>query len=105
EEENGCVVTHQIPVALFGVELHGDASNVSFGIGSAALACNGGESCKHGGLLADFRKNLCPSVLSDVVRHGERAVCPCTFGVHATLRYHFAIKVCQFLDEPNILKE
>ena len=73
QEKDRCVVAHQIPVAFLGIELEREAANVAFRVGRAAFAGNSRETGKHLGLLADSRKNLCPRVLCDVVRDGERA--------------------------------
>ena len=52
QEEHGRVVAHEIPVAVGRVELHGEAADVSLGVGRAALARHGGEADEHLGLGA-----------------------------------------------------
>src|SRR5690606_11352515 len=74
EEEHGRVVTDQVPVAFFGVKLHGDAADVALGIRRAALASHRGEASEHGRLLAYFREDLGASVLGDVVGDREGAI-------------------------------
>jgi hypothetical protein len=59
QEEHRRVVAHQVPVALLGVELDGEAADVALGIGRAALAGHGGEAHEHVGLLADFGEDFC----------------------------------------------
>jgi hypothetical protein len=44
DEEDGRVVADEIPVALVGVELDGEAAHVALGVGGAALAGDGGEA-------------------------------------------------------------
>ena len=49
QEEDRRVVAHEIPVALFGVELHGEAADVALGVGGAALArrrWKSGRTCR-----------------------------------------------------------
>src|SRR3546814_2352696 len=41
KEKYGCVVADQIPITFFGVELHGNATNIAFGISRSALAGDG----------------------------------------------------------------
>ena len=41
EKEDRCVVADQIPVAFFGIKLHGKATDVPFGIGCPTLTGNG----------------------------------------------------------------
>jgi phosphoribosylcarboxyaminoimidazole (NCAIR) mutase len=38
EKEHGRIVAHQVPVALFGVELDGKAADIALGIARAALS-------------------------------------------------------------------
>jgi hypothetical protein len=38
QEEDGGVVADQVPVALLGVELHGETPDVPFGIGGSPFA-------------------------------------------------------------------
>ena len=52
QEEDGRVVAHEVPVAVGRVELHGEAADVSLGVGRAALARHGGEADEHLGLGA-----------------------------------------------------
>ena len=44
QEEDRRVVAHEIPVALIGVEFHGEAADVAFGVSGAAFARNRGET-------------------------------------------------------------
>ena len=46
DEEHRGVVAHQIPVALLGVELEGEAAHVAFGVGGP-FAGHGGEAQEH----------------------------------------------------------
>jgi hypothetical protein len=54
DEEDGGVVADQVPVALLGVELHGETPDVPFGIGGSPFARHRGEADEHLGLLADL---------------------------------------------------
>ena len=47
DEEHRDVVADEIPVALVGVELHGEAAHVARGVGRAALADDGREAHEH----------------------------------------------------------
>jgi len=40
DEEDGGVVADEVPVALVGVELHGEATDIAFGVGGAFFACD-----------------------------------------------------------------
>ena len=67
DEEHRDVVAHDIPVALFGVELHREAAHIARQIGGAFIAGHGGETHEGRRLLArpleqigrgDVRKRL-----------------------------------------------
>jgi len=103
EEEGRGVVADEIPVALLGVELAGEAADVALGVGRAALARHGGEADEDVGLLADLGEELGLGVPGDVVRHGEVAVSAPALGVHAPLGDDLAVEVGQLLQQPHIL--
>ena len=58
QEEHRRVVADQIPVAFFGVELHGEAADIALGIGRAALAGDGREAREHSVFLPTSEKIL-----------------------------------------------
>ena len=60
--EHRGVVADQVPVALLGVETHGEAADVSLCIRRATLTGDGGEAQEHIGLLADLGEDLRPGV-------------------------------------------
>ncbi|MNQ46784.1 hypothetical protein D3C85_606100 [compost metagenome] len=103
KEKHRGVVAHQIPVALLGVELQGETSDVTLGIGRAALAGNGGETGEDRRLLAHLRKQASLGVARHIVGHGEGAVGAGTFGMHAPLGNDFAVEVGEFFQQPDIL--
>nr|GEU28579.1 hypothetical protein [Tanacetum cinerariifolium] len=105
EEEHGRVVAHDVPVALLGIELDGEAADVAFGIGRAALAGHGGKAHEDVGLLAHFRKQRGARVLGDVVGHRKGAVGARALGVHAALGDHFAREVRQLFQVPHVLQQ
>jgi len=88
---------HQIPVALFGIELHGEAADIALGVRRPALARNGREAHEHIGLLADLRKYFRLGVAGDVMGDGEGSVGAGPLGVHATLGNDLPIEMSQLL--------
>src|SRR5690554_811434 len=54
EEEYWCVVSHKIPVPFICAELHGETTNVPFGIGSSPFTGYRRESHEHIGALSHF---------------------------------------------------
>ena len=105
QEEDRGVVADQVPVAFFGVELHGKAADIAFRIGSAAFAGNGGEAHESFGFLADLGEDLGFGVLGDVMGDGELAKSARAFGVHAPFRDHLAVKMGQLFQVPDILQQ
>ena len=105
QEEYGGVVAHEVPVALFGVELHGKATDVAFGIGSTTLASHGGEAHEALGLLAHLAEDGGTGILRDVVRHGKGSVGSRSLGVHAAFGDDLAVEVGEFLYQPRVLQE
>ncbi len=105
QEENRRVVAHQVPVALLGVELHGEAADIALGVSGAALAGHGGEAGEHLGLLAHGREDPGPGVAGDVMGDGEGAEGAGALGVHAPLRDHLAVEVGQLFQVPDVLKQ
>ena len=103
--EHRGVVADQVPVALLGVETHGEAADVSLGIRRATLTGDGGEAQEHIGLLADLGEDLRPGVGGDVMGDGEGAVGRGAFRMHASLGDHFAIEVGELLEEPHVLQQ
>ena len=67
DEEDGRVVADQIPVALVGVDFDGEAARVSYGIGRATLAADGGETDGQRRLLAHLGEDGRAAVLGDIV--------------------------------------
>ena len=100
-EEDRRVVAHQVPVALLGVELDGEAPDVPLGVGRAALAGHGGEPDEEVGLFAHRREELRLGAARDVVGDREGAVGPGALGVHAPLGDDLPVEVRQLLEHPH----
>ena len=47
DEEDGCVVTHQVPVAVFGIKLNGKAAGIPFRIGTAFFTAHSRKTYQH----------------------------------------------------------
>ena len=99
------VVTHEIPVALFGIELGRKAPDVPLGVGSAALAGHRGKAGEGLGLLPHFGENLGPGIAGNVMGDREGPISAGTLGMHSALRDHLPIKLGELLQEPDILQQ
>jgi hypothetical protein len=53
-EENRSVVTNHIPVTLFGVELDGETTRITFSICRTLLTSNSGKARENGSSLANL---------------------------------------------------
>ncbi len=103
-EEDGCVVSNQIPVTFLGIELQREAADVPLGVGRTTLTGNSREASKHRSHLADLGEDPRLGVLGDIVRHSEASESACALGMHTPLWNHLAVKVCHLLDKPYVLE-
>lgn len=69
DEEDGCVVADEVPVAVLSVVLHGEAARVTGRVRRPALPADGREADEHRRLLADLGEDLRLGELGHVVRH------------------------------------
>ena len=104
-EEHRGVVAHQVPVALLGVKLEGEAAHVAFCVGGALLTGHGGEAQEHRGLLADGIEQVGLAEGADVMGHGKGAVGARAFSVNHPLRDPFPIEVSQLFHQPDVLHQ
>ncbi|MNH20563.1 hypothetical protein D3C79_803390 [compost metagenome] len=105
DEEDRGVVAHQIPVALLGIELEGEAAHVALGIGGALLPGHGGEAQEHRGLLADAVEQVGLAEPADVVGQGKGAVGAGALSVNHSLRDPLPIEMRQLLHQPDVLHQ
>jgi len=105
DEEDWCVVSYEVPVSFFGVELHGEASDIAFSVGGAFFAGDGGEAEEHFCLLTDLGEDIGFGVFGDVVGNGEGAVGARALGVDDSFWDAFAVEVLHLFEERDILHE
>src|SRR6266478_9586485 len=91
--EHGRIVADDVPVALLGIELQGEASDVALGIGRATLSGHGREASEHGRLLADLGEYLGLGVAGDVVGDGEGAIGATALCMHAALGHYPTVEM------------
>ena len=96
-KEDGCAVADHIPVAFFGVELDGEATQVAIDIGAAFGFGDGRESGEDFCFFTDFAKELGFGEMGDVVGDGKGAISACADGMDDSLGDALAVKVCHFL--------
>ena len=83
-EEDGCVVANQIPNAIIGVELHGEAARIASSISRTALTADSRETNSHWRALLDLLKDLGGDVFGDVMSDFQITKSTDTLGVHNT---------------------
>lgn len=66
-EEDGSVVSDEIPVAFFGVEFDSEAARVACRVGRTTFTADGGEADGHRRPLPDLRKDGSFAVFRNVV--------------------------------------
>jgi len=104
-EEDWGVVSDHIVVALFGVELNGEATRVARSIGRAELASDSRESEEKRSPLADRVEELGLSKLGNIVSNLEVAVGACALGVNDALRDSLSVELGEFVDQVEVLEE
>src|SRR6476659_4084816 len=108
-KEDRQVVTHQVPVAVFCIELHGKAARVSGRLCRVSPAYDGGEAHKEWGALAFLLEQLSAGVFSgrfcaDGPICFKVAVCACATGMDHSLRDALAVEVGDLLDKLVVLE-
>ena len=105
DEEDGEVVADEVPVALPGVELDGEATRVAEGLRAAALVDDGGEADDDRGLDARGAEEVGAGEVGDVVGDLEEALGAGAAGVHHALRDTLPVEVGQLLNHVVVLQE
>ena len=103
-EEHRGVVPHDVQVALFGVELQGEATDVAPGVRRADLAGHRGEAQQGLSGLTGL-EDVSLGVLGDVVGHLEGAECAGALGVRAALRDVHPVEVSQGLHKVVVVQD
>lgn len=93
DEEDGRVVLDEVPVALFGAELDGEAARVAGVVMGAALAADGREADGNGAFFALGGEDVCEAEVVEGVRGAEVAVGAAALCVDDALGDSFAVKV------------
>src|SRR5438445_5594625 len=104
EEKDWRIVSDDVPISILGVELESSPADIALRIGCPAFPSDARKAREHRRLLSNLRKNRCLRVLCDVVSRRESSMRPPAFGVHPALRNDLAIKVCELLDQPDVLE-
>ena len=104
DEKHRDVVAHQVPVALFGVELRGPATGIAHGVGGAAGAQHGGKTHEDRGLSVLFEHLGLGNLRRVAVGH-ERAVGTHTTRVDGALRDALVVEVGDLLAEVVVLHQ
>ncbi len=86
DEEYGCVVSNQVPVAVFGIELDGESPGVTFGVSASLLSSDGRKPGKHPAFVTDLAEEFRLCVFCDVAGHGECAESAGSLGMYDPLR-------------------
>src|ERR1700694_2202755 len=104
EEKDWSIVSDDVPISVLGVELESKSADIALRIGCPAFPSDARKAREHRRLLSNLGKNRCLGVLGDVVSRGESSMRPPAFGMHPALRNDLAIKVCELLDQPDVLE-
>src|SRR5258708_22492291 len=99
------VVADEVPVALLGINFQGEAADIAFGIGCAALAGHSGKAKERFSLVANFGKKLGARIAGNIARDRKRAKGAGALRMHHPLGDALAVEMGHLLDQPEILHE
>ncbi len=105
DEEDRDVVAHQIPVALFGIELDGKAAHIARGIHRARSTGHGGEAHEDRHLLAGFGQDLGGGVLLQRICQLEITVGACAACMDDSLWNALMVEMRDFLAQDEIFQQ
>ena len=105
KKENGSVVEHPVPVTLISVELDGETTGITSAVGRTLLATDGRETGETLGLLANGLEHVDDSDVADVISDLELAIGASTLGMNDTLWNSLSVKVCQKVNQVEVLKQ
>ncbi|MCY1433867.1 hypothetical protein D9M71_499070 [compost metagenome] len=104
-EEHRRVVTDDVPIAFFGIELQGETAWVALGIRRTALATHRGKPQKGWRLLANRLEQLGARVLADIPGDGKGAVSTRALSMYAAFRDILAVEVRELFNEVEIFEQ
>jgi hypothetical protein len=104
DEEDRDVVADDVPVALLGVELHGEAAHVAGEVERALVAGDGGEA-HEGGVFSPARWKMSARVRSERLVGLEVAVRAEAARVHDALGDALVVEVEDLLAEMEVLQQ
>jgi hypothetical protein len=91
-EEDGDVVANDIPVALFGVKLDSETSNITHGVGRTTATQDSGESQEDGSLARCVGEYASGCDIGSRLEEGELSKSTGATSVNYTLRNAFMIE-------------
>ena len=103
QEEHRSVITHDVVVAILGVETQRETVDVAPGIRGALLAGDGGETAHHRGHGA-LLEELGLGVLGDILGNVQLAEGAVALGVRGALRDALAVEVRELINEVGVVE-
>src|SRR5690554_5011183 len=106
DKERRRIVAHQIPISVFGIELHRKSTRVTLGIGSTTRASDRGEAGEQVRALAYLRHHFHFGPFDHVgVGDFEVPMSAGTDRMHHSLRNPFTVKSGQLFYEISVLQQ
>ncbi len=102
-EKHRSVVSYEIPVSFFSIELNGKTSWISLRISRARLSSNSRKSSKYRGLLSYGIEKPCFAISRYIFGNCKDSMSTRSFSMNNSLRNSFSIKACNFINKMNIL--
>jgi hypothetical protein len=105
DEKHRGVVSNEVVVSLFSVELDSKASGVSSHVAGTKFSSDSRESCEDRSPFAHLVQESSLSEGGHIFSHFENSVSSSSFSVDNSLWNSLSIKVSEFVDESKILEE
>mmetsp|Transcript_6797 Transcript_6797/g.25364 ORF Transcript_6797/g.25364 Transcript_6797/m.25364 type:complete len:338 (-) Transcript_6797:82-1095(-) len=105
DEKNWSRITDHIVITVLCVMFDGETTWIACSVSRALLSAHSGEAQKHRSLFSHLVQECCLGELRYVLGHLEISMSSSSFGVHNTLWDTLSVKVSQFVDEFEVLKE
>src|ERR1700733_11818012 len=104
-EEDGNIISHQIPVSFFRVKLHRKPAHVPRRVHRTSAACNGRQACKDRSLLTNLGEYFGGSVFLERRGQLEISMHTCSSCVDDTFGNTLVIKMCDLLAQDEVFEK
>src|SRR5215213_1152399 len=92
DEEDRCIISNKVPVAIFSIRFQSKSPWVPFSISRTFLTAHCGETKEYPGFFSYLAKDLCSCIFCDIVCYRKSSISACALGMHHSFRNALAVK-------------